>query len=159
MNFWDLMALAEYTKDHWQMTQRLQLNAWTRIQIKGRSGVDACILLPSQRQPLSGHLNGKAEFVCSWMLQKACVVYVLLLEPREEQAPTATHVVGTLGYIAPELVKSGPTMASDFHSFGVVMLEVSCGRWSTEIQLDDTLGLVDWVKKLNEEGRIDEAVD
>ncbi|KAG9454594.1 hypothetical protein H6P81_007498 [Aristolochia fimbriata] len=43
--------------------------------------------------------------------------------------PHTTRVVGTVGYMASELSRTGKaTKASDVYAFGVVMLEVVCGR-------------------------------
>ncbi|KAK8477723.1 hypothetical protein V6N11_082006 [Hibiscus sabdariffa] len=43
--------------------------------------------------------------------------------------PQTTRLVGTLGYIAPELTQIGrATKASDVFSFGAFLLEVACGR-------------------------------
>uniref|UniRef100_A0A0D9VIT4 non-specific serine/threonine protein kinase n=1 Tax=Leersia perrieri TaxID=77586 RepID=A0A0D9VIT4_9ORYZ len=43
--------------------------------------------------------------------------------------PHTTHVVGTIGYLAPELGHTGrPSKASDVFAFGMFMLEVTCGR-------------------------------
>ena len=43
--------------------------------------------------------------------------------------PHTTHVVSTIGYLAPELGHTGrPSKASDIFAFGVFMLEVTCGR-------------------------------
>jgi serine/threonine protein kinase len=40
-----------------------------------------------------------------------------------------TRVVGTLGYLAPELSRTGkPTTSSDMYAFGALLLEVVCGR-------------------------------
>ncbi|CAI9093019.1 OLC1v1028416C1 [Oldenlandia corymbosa var. corymbosa] len=75
------------------------------------------------------------------------------------QAPTPTRLVGTIGYMAPELVKAGPTMGSDIFSFGVVVLEVVCGRKPTEMHSEYALALVDWVRKLHRDGRLSEAPD
>ncbi|KAA8529635.1 hypothetical protein F0562_034265 [Nyssa sinensis] len=75
------------------------------------------------------------------------------------QAPATTRLVGTIGYMAPELVKAGFTAASDVYSFGVVVLEVACGRRPTDMETIDEPLLIDWVRKLFEEGRILEAVD
>ncbi|XP_059463470.1 L-type lectin-domain containing receptor kinase IV.1-like [Corylus avellana] len=61
--------------------------------------------------------------------------------------PQTTHVVGTIGYIAPELTRSGKaTTSTDVFAFGAFLLEVACGRrpieprWRTEDAI-----LVDWV--------------
>ena len=40
-----------------------------------------------------------------------------------------THVVGTMGYLAPELIRTGKaTPLTDVFAFGVFLLEVACGR-------------------------------
>ncbi|RWW76461.1 hypothetical protein BHE74_00015449, partial [Ensete ventricosum] len=77
--------------------------------------------------------------------------------------PCSTRVVGTLGYLAPEMaVASAPTAASDVYSFGVVVLEVACGRRPIEraerVEDDDWV-LVDWVREVYAEGQLAEAAD
>jgi serine/threonine protein kinase len=43
--------------------------------------------------------------------------------------PQTTHVVGTMGYIAPELARMGKASTlTDVFAFGVFLLEVTCGR-------------------------------
>ncbi|XP_010539955.2 PREDICTED: LOW QUALITY PROTEIN: L-type lectin-domain containing receptor kinase V.9-like [Tarenaya hassleriana] len=43
--------------------------------------------------------------------------------------PQTSHVAGTLGYISPELARTGKaSTSSDVFAFGVFMLEISCGR-------------------------------
>ena len=43
--------------------------------------------------------------------------------------PQTTHVVGTMGYIAPELTRTGrASTLNDVFAFGVFLLEVTCGR-------------------------------
>ncbi|XP_030492307.2 L-type lectin-domain containing receptor kinase S.4 [Cannabis sativa] len=61
--------------------------------------------------------------------------------------PTTTKVVGTLGYLAPELTRTGkPTTSSDVFAFGGLLLEVICGRRPIEPKaLPEELILVDWV--------------
>ncbi|KAF6157477.1 hypothetical protein GIB67_004415 [Kingdonia uniflora] len=77
------------------------------------------------------------------------------------QAPNTTRVVGTLGYLAPELaVITSPTAASDVYSFGVVVLEVTCGRRPIETWLEeDEPMLIDSVRELYAEGKLIEAAD
>ena len=62
--------------------------------------------------------------------------------------PSTTRVVGTLGYLAPELTRTGkPTTSSDVFAFGVLLLEVACGRRPFEAKaLPEELILVDWVR-------------
>ncbi|KAM4107413.1 hypothetical protein ACB094_04G142300 [Castanea mollissima] len=77
------------------------------------------------------------------------------------EVPNTTRVVGTLGYLAPELAKvTAPTSASDVYSFGVVILEVACGRRPIEMAVEeDEAVLIDWVRHLYSKGKICEAAD
>ncbi|XP_010476646.1 PREDICTED: L-type lectin-domain containing receptor kinase S.1-like [Camelina sativa] len=75
-------------------------------------------------------------------------------------APNTTRVVGTLGYLAPELASaSAPTEGSDVYSYGVVVLEVVCGRRPIEYAEEEDMVLVDWVRDLYGGGRLVEAAD
>ncbi|KAI4299545.1 hypothetical protein L6164_032992 [Bauhinia variegata] len=75
--------------------------------------------------------------------------------------PSTTRVVGTLGYLAPELTRTGkPTTSSDVFAFGALLLEVVCGRRPIEPKaLPEELILVDWVWDLWRVGAILNAVD
>ncbi|KAJ4891857.1 L-type lectin-domain containing receptor kinase IV.1 [Raphanus sativus] len=76
--------------------------------------------------------------------------------------PQTTHVVGTLGYLAPEHTRTGrATTATDVFAFGAFLLEVGCGRRPIEVQheTDETFVLVDWVFGLWNKGNILDAVD
>ncbi|EHA8586449.1 L-type lectin-domain containing receptor kinase IV.2 [Cocos nucifera] len=71
-----------------------------------------------------------------------------------------THVVGTFGYIAPELTKTGrPTTSTDVFAFGVFILEVVCGRRPILQQESPDLHLVDWVWRSWRSGGIVEVAD
>ncbi|CAL5043067.1 unnamed protein product [Urochloa decumbens] len=63
--------------------------------------------------------------------------------------PQTTHVVGTIGYLAPELVHRGKaTTVTDVFAFGVFILEVTCGKKPiTEDTQGHQLMLVDWVNQ------------
>ncbi|GJN20732.1 hypothetical protein PR202_gb08145 [Eleusine coracana subsp. coracana] len=75
--------------------------------------------------------------------------------------PQTTHVVGTMGYLAPELVRTGKaTTRSDVFAFGAFLLEVACGRRPIEEEDDDDrFVLVEWVLGHWHEGAIVGAVD
>jgi hypothetical protein len=75
--------------------------------------------------------------------------------------PITTKVVGTLGYLAPELTKTGkPTTSSDVFAFGALLLEVICGRRPIEPKaLPEELILVDWVWDKWKSGAILDVVD
>ena len=75
--------------------------------------------------------------------------------------PSTTKVVGTLGYLAPELICIGkPTTSSDVFDFGALLLEVVCGRRPIDPKaLPEELMLVDWVWEKWRLGAILEVVD
>ncbi|OAY72650.1 L-type lectin-domain containing receptor kinase IV.1 [Ananas comosus] len=78
--------------------------------------------------------------------------------------PQTTHVVGTTGYIAPELARTGrATTATDVFAFGVFILEVACGRRPVEQPTVSWQGeqflLVDWVTENWRKGSILDTVD
>eukprot|EP01018_Ginkgo_biloba_P000232 Gb_23139 [translate_table: standard] len=77
------------------------------------------------------------------------------------QNPQTTNVVGTLGYIAPELIQTGKaTPSTDVFSFGVVLLEVACGRTAVDPFKDaEEIVLVDWIRKLYAKEKVMDAVD
>ena len=76
--------------------------------------------------------------------------------------PSTTHVVGTVGYIAPELSVTGKATAkSDVFAFGVVLLEVACGRRPLDPNSSSGKEMIlqDWVAACHQRGCILEAVD
>ncbi|XP_068635750.1 L-type lectin-domain containing receptor kinase S.4-like [Aristolochia californica] len=75
--------------------------------------------------------------------------------------PHTTHVVGTLGYLAPELTRTGKaTTSTDVFAFGALLLEVACGRRPIEAKAPpEELILVDWVWEQWREGRILATMD
>ncbi|CAN6214234.1 unnamed protein product [Urochloa humidicola] len=78
------------------------------------------------------------------------------------KSPVSTLTAGTMGYLAPEYLQSGKaTEQTDVFSYGVVVLEVCCGR--RPIDKDDgggkNVNLVDWVWRLHGEDRLIEAAD
>ncbi|PPD78363.1 hypothetical protein GOBAR_DD24712 [Gossypium barbadense] len=75
--------------------------------------------------------------------------------------PQTTHVVGTLGYLAPEHTRTGKANPStDVFAFGAFLLEVACGRRPIEAQsTTENAVLVDWVYSCWSKGNIMEAKD
>ncbi|KAK7286771.1 hypothetical protein RJT34_22000 [Clitoria ternatea] len=75
--------------------------------------------------------------------------------------PSTTRVVGTLGYLAPELPRTGKaTPRTDVFAFGALLLEVACGLRPVEIKaLPEDLVLVDWVWNKYRQGRLLDVVD
>ena len=80
-----------------------------------------------------------------------------------DESPMSTLTAGTMGYLAPEYLQSGKaTDQTDVFSYGVVVLEVCCGR--RPIDRDDAgsknnVNLVDWVWRLHGDDRLIEAAD
>ncbi|KAI3408435.1 Protein kinase domain-containing protein [Psidium guajava] len=80
-----------------------------------------------------------------------------LVDPRFRTQ--TTDVVGTCGYLAPEYFNSGKaTKESDMFSFGVVALEIACGRRSYE-DGEIRVMLHKWVWQLYRAGNVLGAVD
>ncbi|XP_038904872.1 probable L-type lectin-domain containing receptor kinase VI.1 [Benincasa hispida] len=74
-----------------------------------------------------------------------------------DQISHTTSVVGTIGYISPELARTGKaSKTTDVFAYGVLILEVACGRRPLE---SDIFILVDWVMECHESGRILDAAD
>uniref|UniRef100_A0ACD5USR6 Uncharacterized protein n=1 Tax=Avena sativa TaxID=4498 RepID=A0ACD5USR6_AVESA len=75
--------------------------------------------------------------------------------------PHTTHVVGTMGYLAPELGHTGKaSKASDVFAFGAFMLEVACGRKPVvQDARDNHLVLVDWVLDQWRAGTVTGTID
>lgn len=75
--------------------------------------------------------------------------------------PQTTHIVGTLGYMAPELTRTRKaTTSTDVYGYGILILEVASGRQPIEPQKNSGEPvLVDWVKELYSRGEISRAID
>ncbi|KAI7738484.1 hypothetical protein M8C21_024863 [Ambrosia artemisiifolia] len=78
-----------------------------------------------------------------------------------DKGAQTTILAGTLGYMAPEcLVTSKATKESDVFSFGVVALEVACGRKPIQNKDDEKqISLLEWVWGLYGTRTLLEAVD
>ncbi|XP_019161345.1 PREDICTED: L-type lectin-domain containing receptor kinase IV.1-like [Ipomoea nil] len=75
--------------------------------------------------------------------------------------PQTTYAAGTLGYIAPEHVRTGKTTTStDVFAFGAFLLEVACGRRPIESKAPyDDQTLIEWVFFWWSKGEIVRAID
>lgn len=78
-----------------------------------------------------------------------------------ELGSQTTVVAGTMGYMAPEyMITSKASKESDVFSFGIVALEMGCGRKAVEPKAEESkVSLVNWVWELNGRGRVVEAAD
>ncbi|KAL9247431.1 hypothetical protein vseg_020863 [Gypsophila vaccaria] len=73
-----------------------------------------------------------------------------------------TRVVGTLGYLAPEMSRTGHvTTSSDVFALGALLLEVVCGRRPIEHKVSnfEEVVLVDWVWQKLTEGKLMDVLD
>jgi serine/threonine protein kinase len=78
-----------------------------------------------------------------------------------ELGSQTTALAGTMGYMAPEcFITSKASKESDVFSFGVVLLEIACGRKVVEPKAEESeVGLVNWVWELYGSGRLLDAAD
>ncbi|KAL9228707.1 hypothetical protein vseg_004258 [Gypsophila vaccaria] len=74
--------------------------------------------------------------------------------------PNKTHVVGTLGYLAPELIRRGKaTPTTDVFSFGITILEIACGKSPLSTIEGREYNLSDWVYDSWTRGEVVETSD
>ena len=79
----------------------------------------------------------------------------------QELGSQTTVLVGTMGYLAPEcVITSKVSKESDVYIFGVVSLEIVCGRKPVQPQAEpNKVSLVEWVWNLYGKDQLIEAVD
>lgn len=76
------------------------------------------------------------------------------------QTRTNTGIRGTRGYVAPEWHGNLPiTAKADVYSFGIMLLEIICGRRHVDMDLpEDEVVLANWVCDCFQAGELDELV-
>ncbi|KAM0840075.1 hypothetical protein ACQ4PT_059895 [Festuca glaucescens] len=75
--------------------------------------------------------------------------------------PQTTHIVGTKGYLAPELLRTGKASPhTDVFAFGMFLLEVACGQKPVKKNAEGKeVFLVDWVLEHWNNGLLTETAD
>ncbi|KAI3445812.1 hypothetical protein Pfo_002477 [Paulownia fortunei] len=78
-----------------------------------------------------------------------------------EKGSQTTVLAGTMGYMAPECVVTGrASKESDVYSFGIVLLEIACGRRPIDVRSQENqVILVEWVWSLYGMGKLLDAAD
>ncbi|KAI4314357.1 hypothetical protein L6164_027274 [Bauhinia variegata] len=83
-----------------------------------------------------------------------------LLDHRDSHVTTAVR--GTVGHIAPEYLSTGQSSEkTDVFGFGILLLELITGHKALDFgrATNQKIVLLDWVKKLHQEGRLSQMVD
>ncbi|KAJ1291172.1 hypothetical protein BS78_02G297600 [Paspalum vaginatum] len=73
-----------------------------------------------------------------------------------------SRIGGTIGYLPPESFqrRAVGTAKSDVFSFGIVLLEVATGRRAVDLAYpDDQIFMLDWVRRLSDQGMLLKAAD
>lgn len=81
---------------------------------------------------------------------------------RQFRLVETTRVGGTIGYLPPESFqkRSVATAKSDVFSFGIVVLEIVSGRRAVDLTYpDEQIILLDWMRRLSDEGALLQAGD
>ncbi|RHN79265.1 putative protein kinase RLK-Pelle-L-LEC family [Medicago truncatula] len=85
-----------------------------------------------------------------------------IVQMRKETHHSTKEIAGTPGYMAPEIFLTGrATVETDIYAFGVLVLEVVCGKRPRNMYAQDDYkySIVYWVWELYEEGKKVSAVD
>ncbi|KAF2325646.1 hypothetical protein GH714_031806 [Hevea brasiliensis] len=78
-----------------------------------------------------------------------------------ELGPQTTGLAGTVGYLAPEYIRTRrASKESDVYSFGVVALEIASGKRAIDqIEQEHEMNLVEWIWELYGRGKLHLAAD
>ncbi|PIN18201.1 Serine/threonine protein kinase [Handroanthus impetiginosus] len=83
----------------------------------------------------------------------------LAKQGKEGESHLTTRIAGTHGYLAPEYALYGQlTENSDVYSFGIVILEIMCGRKALDLSSSMFL-ITDWAWLLMKDGKLEQVLD
>ncbi|OAY55363.1 receptor like protein kinase S.2 [Manihot esculenta] len=114
---------------------------------------------------LDSHFNARlGDFGLARWLEHELKYQTKLPSMRNRQFRLAesTRIGGTIGYLPPESFqkRSVATAKSDVFSFGIVVLEVVSGRRAVDLTCpEDQIILLDWIRRLSDEGKLLQAGD
>ncbi|CAL0302840.1 unnamed protein product [Lupinus luteus] len=114
---------------------------------------------------LDSHYNARlGDFGMARWLEHEIEYKARKTSPRIDQfrLGETSRIGGTIGYLPPESLErpNNSTSKSDVFSFGIVVLEVVSGRRAINLTYpDDQIILLDWIRRLSDEGKLLEAGD
>ncbi|XP_043713721.1 L-type lectin-domain containing receptor kinase IX.1-like [Telopea speciosissima] len=132
----------------WDSRYKIALDLASALQYL-HEGWEQCIVhrdIKSSNVILDTHFNAKlGDFGLAKLVEHGSIGDINTASQTQ-----ITNVAGTMGYMAPEYVVTGQaTKESDIYSFGIVLLEIACGRRPIEIKADPSeISLVKWVWEL-----------
>ncbi|KAF8394109.1 hypothetical protein HHK36_020314 [Tetracentron sinense] len=116
---------------------------------------------------LDSHYNARlGDFGLARWLEHELEYTAPILPPstnyRQFRLAETTKIGGTIGYLPPESFqkRSTATAKSDVFSYGIVVLEVASGRRAVDLTYpDEQIILLDWVRRMSDEGKCLEVGD
>ncbi|KAK2987229.1 hypothetical protein RJ640_022261 [Escallonia rubra] len=114
---------------------------------------------------LDSHYNAKlGDFGLARWLEHELEYQIMVPSMKNHKFRMAetSRIGGTIGYLPPESFqrRGFATAKSDVFSFGIVVLEIISGRRAVNLTYpDDQIILVDWIRRLSDDGNLLQAAD
>ncbi|KAK3030153.1 hypothetical protein RJ639_037674 [Escallonia herrerae] len=114
---------------------------------------------------LDSHYNAKlGDFGLARWLEHELEYRIMVPSMKNHKFRMAetSRIGGTIGYLPPESFqrRGFATAKSDVFSFGIVVLEIISGRRAVNLTYpDDQIILVDWIRRLSDDGSLLQAAD
>ncbi|GMY05479.1 L-type lectin-domain containing receptor kinase IX.1-like [Fagus crenata] len=148
----DLHLFREETVLNWEYRYKIVQNLASALLYLHHEGCEQCVLhrdIKSSNIMLDSNFNAKlGDFGLARLVDHA-------------KGARTTTLAGTRGYMDPVCVAKGKaSRESDVYSFGIVALEIACGRKPIEWEAQpDQVFILDWVRELYERGEVLKAID